>query len=110
MSHATKSRDVLSAVLRSAKEYGIILTNSAATVRVPADKRGKKKFKQNLTPEQFEEFAPANPGTVCVDGLSLALICICNDLESPSTFASGVLNVGPGSWARVRRVRIEIDE
>lgn len=54
MSHATKSRDVLSAVLRSAKEYGIILTNSAATVRVPADKRGKKKFKQNLTPEQFE--------------------------------------------------------
>lgn len=49
-----KVRDVLSAVLRSAKEYGIILTNPAATVRVPADKRGKKKFKPHLTPVQFD--------------------------------------------------------
>src|SRR5437879_3753522 len=49
------SQSVLSAVLRSAKEYGVILSNPAESVRVPADKRGKKRFKQYLTPTQFDE-------------------------------------------------------
>lgn len=56
-----KLRDVLSAVLRSAKEYGIILTNPAESVRVPADKRGKKKFKQYLTPQQFDDLLQLIP-------------------------------------------------
>jgi hypothetical protein len=63
-----KVRDALSAVLRSAKEYGIILTNPAETVRIPADKRGKKKFKHHITPEQFDNLLLLIPGTVCVDG------------------------------------------
>jgi len=50
-----KVRDVLSAVLRSAKEFGVILTNPAEAVRVPPDKRGRKKFKQHLTPQQFDD-------------------------------------------------------
>jgi integrase len=50
-----KIRDVLSSVLRSAVEYGFLLTNPVENVRMPAERRGKKRNKPYLTPEQFEE-------------------------------------------------------
>jgi integrase len=49
-----KIRVVLSSVLGSAKKYGIILINPAEEVRIPPDKRGKKKFKPYMTPQQFD--------------------------------------------------------
>jgi integrase len=50
-----KIRDVLSSVLRSAVEYGFLLTNPVENVRMPAERRGKKRNKPYLTPTQFEE-------------------------------------------------------
>ena len=56
-----KIRDVLSSVLRSAVEYGFLLNNPVANVRMPAERRGKKRNKPYLTPAQFDEFLKLIP-------------------------------------------------
>ena len=50
-----KIRDVLSSVLVSAVKYGLLVTNPVENVRMPAEKRGKKRSKPYLTPSQFGE-------------------------------------------------------
>jgi len=47
-----KIRDVLSSVLGSAREYGMLVTNPAENVRLPRDKRGRK-TKPYVSPEKF---------------------------------------------------------
>jgi integrase len=49
-----KIRDVLSSVLRSAVEYGMLVKNPVENVRMPAERRGKKRNKPYLTPQQFD--------------------------------------------------------
>ena len=48
-----KIRDVLSSVLRSAVEYGLLVRNPIENVRMPAERRGRRKSKPYLTPAQF---------------------------------------------------------
>lgn len=48
-----KIRDVLAAVLKSAKDYGLIVTNPIDTVRLPRLRRGCKE-KPYITPPQFD--------------------------------------------------------
>jgi len=50
-----KIRDVLSSVLGSAVKYGLLLRNHAQAVKVPPDRRGKRRPKPYLTPAQFDE-------------------------------------------------------
>ena len=50
-----KIRDVLSSVLRSAVDYGLLVKNPVETVRLPAERRGRKRNKPYLTPAQFDE-------------------------------------------------------
>jgi integrase len=52
-----KIRDVLSSVLRSAVEYGMLVKNPVENVRMPAERRGKKRNKPYLTPGQFDALA-----------------------------------------------------
>jgi integrase len=55
LSHESKDkiRDVFSSVLRSAVEYGMLVKNPVENVRMPAERRGKKRNKPYLTPQQF---------------------------------------------------------
>jgi len=50
-----KIRDVLSSVLGSAVEYGLLVRNPAEAIRLPAERRGRKRSKPYLTPEQFDQ-------------------------------------------------------
>ena len=50
-----KIRDVLSSIMRSAVEYGLIDRNPVENVRIPRAKTGKKKKKPHVTPEQFAQ-------------------------------------------------------
>src|ERR1017187_3745809 len=50
-----KIRDVLSSILGSAVQYGLLVKNPVEGIRIPADKRGKRKTKPHVTPEQFEQ-------------------------------------------------------
>jgi integrase len=50
-----KIRDVLSSVMRSAVTYGFLISNPVENVRLPAERRGKKKTKPYLTPQQFDD-------------------------------------------------------
>jgi len=50
-----KIRDVLSSVLRSAVNFGILVSNPVENVRLPAERRGKKRTKPYLTPQQFDD-------------------------------------------------------
>jgi integrase len=49
-----KIRDVLSSILGSAVQYGLLVKNPAKTVRLPAEKIGRRKIKPFVSPEQFE--------------------------------------------------------
>jgi len=48
-----KIRDVLSSIFASAVKYGYLSTNPMEGVQVPADKRGKRRHKPFIRPEQF---------------------------------------------------------
>ena len=54
-----KVRDVLSAILGSAVQYGLLVKNPVVGLRMPAQKRGKCRTKPHLTPEQFEQLVNA---------------------------------------------------
>lgn len=56
-----KIRDVLSSVLRSAVEYGLLIKNPVENVRMPAERRGKKRNKPYLSPEQLDRLVEAIP-------------------------------------------------
>jgi integrase len=46
-------RDVLSSVLGSAVKYGYLVSNPAASLQVPPEKRGKRRHKPFIRPEEF---------------------------------------------------------
>ena len=48
-----KIRDVLSSVLGSAVKYGYLVTNPATGLQLPPEKRGKRRHKPFIRPEQF---------------------------------------------------------
>jgi integrase len=48
-----KIRDVLSGILGSAVKYGYLVTNPMEGVQVPPDKRGRRRHKPFVRPEQF---------------------------------------------------------
>jgi integrase len=50
-----KIRDVLASVLGSAKQFGLLVTNPTEGLQLPKEKRGKRKTKPHITPEQFDE-------------------------------------------------------
>lgn len=50
-----KIRDVLSSVLRSAVDYGLLARNPVEVVRMPPERRGKKRNKPFLSPAQFHQ-------------------------------------------------------
>jgi integrase len=56
-----KIKDVLSAILGSAVQYGLLVKNPVEGVRLPAEKRGKRKTKPHVTPEQFEQLLELTP-------------------------------------------------
>jgi integrase len=49
-----KIRDVLSSILGSAVNYELLVKNPAGGVRLPAEKKGKRKQKPHISPEQFD--------------------------------------------------------
>ncbi len=50
-----KIRDVLSSALRFAVQHDLLVRNPAEALRIPPDKRGKKRNKPYLTPQQFDQ-------------------------------------------------------
>src|SRR5436305_10680743 len=48
-----KSRDVLSSILGSAVKYGYLVSNPAAGLQVPPEKRGKRRHKPFIRPQEF---------------------------------------------------------
>ena len=56
-----KIRDVLSSALRFAVQHDLLVRNPADSLRIPSDKRGKKRNKPYLTPRQFEELVKLVP-------------------------------------------------
>jgi integrase len=49
-----KIRDVLSSALRFAVQHDLLVRNPAEALRIPPDRRGKKRNKPYLTPRQFD--------------------------------------------------------
>lgn len=56
-----KIRDVLSSVMSSAVQYGLLVKNPVEQVRLPAERRGRKTVKPYLYPQQFEELLSRIP-------------------------------------------------
>ena len=56
-----KIRDVLSSALRFAVQHDLLVRNPAESLRIPPDKRGKKRNKPYLTPRQFEQLVELIP-------------------------------------------------
>jgi len=63
LSHESKDkiRDVLSSVLGSAVQYGLLVRNPVENVRLPAERRGKRKSKPIVTPAQFDSLLAKIP-------------------------------------------------
>jgi len=63
-----KVRDTLSSILGSAVRFGMLASNPAANVRIPPERRGRKKSKPFLYPGQFDELVSSMPepyATIC---------------------------------------------
>ena len=56
-----KIRDVLSSALRFAVQHDLLVRNPAEALRIPPDKRGKKRNKPYLTPQQFDTLVELIP-------------------------------------------------
>jgi integrase len=56
-----KVRDVLSSVLASAVEYGLLAKNAAEGIRLPAEKIGRRRSKPYVAPQQFDELLSRIP-------------------------------------------------
>jgi integrase len=56
-----KIRDVLASILSAAVKYGMLASNPAENVRIPAERRGRTRAKPFLYPNQFDEFLTRVP-------------------------------------------------
>ena len=52
---------MLSSALRFAVQHDLLVRNPAESLRIPPDKRGKKRNKPYLTPQQFEQLVELIP-------------------------------------------------
>ncbi|MGA7549539.1 MAG: tyrosine-type recombinase/integrase [Candidatus Sulfotelmatobacter sp.] len=52
---------MLSSILGSAVQYGLLVKNPVEGIRLPAERRGKRKTKPHVTPEQFEQLLELIP-------------------------------------------------
>lgn len=99
LSHESKDkvRDVLSSILGSAKEYGLIITNPVEGVRLPPSKRGKR-GKPYITPDQFHKLVQLIPEPYA----SMTYIAVYAGLR-----ASELIGL---RWKNVHEDSITIDE
>jgi integrase len=93
-----KIRDVLSSVLGSAVEYGLLVRNPAEAIRLPAERRGRKRSKPYLTPEQFEQLIEYVPEPYA----PMVYVAICTGL--PVSELAGL------RWNDIGTDSITIDE
>jgi integrase len=56
-----KIKDVLSSILNSAVQYGLLVRNPCDGIRLPVERTGKKKSKPYVPPEQFEKLVRLIP-------------------------------------------------
>jgi integrase len=56
-----KIMDVLSSILRSAVQYGLLVKNPVEGVRLPPDKTGRRRSKPFVSPQQFEQLIELIP-------------------------------------------------
>jgi integrase len=56
-----KIRDVLSSILGSAVDFGLLVKNPVEAIRLPAQKMGRRRSKPYVTPEQFDELVAQIP-------------------------------------------------
>src|SRR6516162_4336735 len=63
LSHESKDkiRDVLSSILGSAVQYGLLVKNPVEGVRLPAERSGRRKSKPVISPEQFDQLIASIP-------------------------------------------------
>jgi hypothetical protein len=61
MSRETKSVTCFQGALRFAVQHDLLVRNPAESLRIPPDKRGKKRNKPYLTPMQFEQLVELIP-------------------------------------------------
>jgi len=63
LSHESKDkiRDVLSSILGSAVQYGLLVKNPVEGVRLPAERSGRRKSKPVVSPEQFDQLIASIP-------------------------------------------------
>jgi integrase len=93
-----KIRDVLSSVLGSAVRYGLLVKNPVENVRLPAERRGKKRNKPYLTPQQFEQLSTQIPEPYA----SMAFVAIWTGLR--------VSELAGLRWEDIKEDSITIDE
>ena len=55
-----KIRDVFSSALRFTVQHDLLVRNPAESLRIPPDRRGKKRNKPYLTPRQFDTIWKTN--------------------------------------------------
>ncbi|MFZ1998527.1 MAG: site-specific integrase [Candidatus Sulfotelmatobacter sp.] len=72
-----KIRDVLSSVLGSAVQYGLLVKNPVEGVRPPAQRRGCRLDKPYLTSAQFDELVALIPEPYA----SMVFVAICTGLR-----------------------------
>jgi ATP-dependent helicase/nuclease subunit A len=126
-----KIKDVLSAILGSAVQYGLLVKNPVEGIRLPAERRGKRKTKPHVTPEQFEQLLEqisepyASMVFVAVwtglrvseliglkwedvgsDSLTIDERCCRGDWDAPKSEASNAtIGVEPCVLERIRRLK-----
>jgi integrase len=93
-----KVRDVLSSVLGSAVQYGFLLGNPVENVRMPAEKRGKKRNKPYLRPAQFNALLELIPEPYA----TMAFVAIFTGLR--------VSELAGLRWEDIHEESITIDE
>ena len=93
-----KIRDVLSSVLGSAVEYGLLVKNPVEGIRLPAQRRGRRRDKPYLTPAQFDELLALIPEPYA----SMAFVAIYTGLR--------VSELAGLRWNDVHENGITVDE
>jgi integrase len=84
---------VLSSILGSAVQYGLLVKNPVEGIRIPADKRGKRKTKPHVTPEQFEELLKLIPEPYA----SMVFVAVWTGLRVSELIGLRWDDVGPDS-------------
>jgi integrase len=93
-----KIKDVLSSVLGSALQYGLLVKNPVEGVRLPPERLGRRRSKPYLTPQQFEELVTQ----IVEPYASMIFVCIYSGLR--------VSELAGLRWNDIHEDTITIDE